>query len=240
MSTTTPTSTSVSGAPVPIPAPRLTECLYGSTRLRGELCTSLSWLFRLRLELSFILLRFPQWGAEPTNLGSLTQILFDLIEKTWIPRGSETASLVYGTKGWVTHNEMNAFGHTGMKGGFDGAAIWSNCKSNGLESGTRRDPDDLLSLFRPVPVSSTWLLAHAYDHFVYDPSGGFWRRRGYDMVKVNSSPFSYSSSLGLPLVTVPVHSPTPSFGSTTSSPTRFITTAPSLLPPATVLNSLGS
>jgi alpha-L-fucosidase 2 len=189
--------------------------------------------------LNFNLFLSLQWGAEPTNLGSLTSTLFDLIEKTWIPRGSETASLVYGTKGWVTHNEMNAFGHTGMKGGFDGAAIWSNCESNELESGTRREPEDLLSFFRPVPVSSTWLLAHAYDHFAHDPSGGFWRRRGYDMVKVHASSFLLRLLCAHPVI-CPPYSPTPSFGSTTSFPTPFIMTAPLLPPLATVLNSRGS
>jgi len=37
------------------------------------------------------------------------------MQKTWMPRGSETAKLVYGSRGFVTHNEMNIFGHTGMK-----------------------------------------------------------------------------------------------------------------------------
>lgn len=33
-----------------------------------------------------------------------------------MPRGSETAKLVYGAEsGWVTHDEMNLFGHTGCE-----------------------------------------------------------------------------------------------------------------------------
>lgn len=35
-----------------------------------------------------------------------------MIEKTWVPRGIETASLLYNSTGWVVHNEINAFGYT--------------------------------------------------------------------------------------------------------------------------------
>jgi alpha-L-fucosidase 2 len=53
------------------------------------------------------------WGAEETGLGALTVSVFNYMEKNWMPRGAETAELLYGGRGWVTHNEMNIFGHTG-------------------------------------------------------------------------------------------------------------------------------
>ncbi|KAG8875141.1 hypothetical protein FRB97_005375 [Tulasnella sp. 331] len=71
-----------------------------------------------------ILLEQNYWGAESTNLGSLTTTLWDLVQKTWIPRGTETAALLYNSSGWVVHDEMNPFGHTAMKGGFDVASEW--------------------------------------------------------------------------------------------------------------------
>lgn len=58
-------------------------------------------------------LQMNMWGAEATGLGELTMALFNYMEQTWMPRGAETAQLLYGGKGWVTHNEMNIFGHTG-------------------------------------------------------------------------------------------------------------------------------
>jgi alpha-L-fucosidase 2 len=37
------------------------------------------------------------------------------MQNTWILRGTETAKLLYGAPaGWVTHDEMNIFGHNGF------------------------------------------------------------------------------------------------------------------------------
>lgn len=58
-------------------------------------------------------LQMNMWGAEATGLGDLTVSLFNYMEQTWMPRGAETAQLLYGADGWVTHDEMNIFGHTG-------------------------------------------------------------------------------------------------------------------------------
>jgi alpha-L-fucosidase 2 len=53
------------------------------------------------------------WGVEQTGLGSETEPLWTYITNTWMPRGAETAKLLYGSdEGWVTHVEMNIFGHT--------------------------------------------------------------------------------------------------------------------------------
>lgn len=59
-------------------------------------------------------LQMNMWGAEATGLGSLVKALFNYMETNWMPRGAETARLLYGADGgWVTHDEMNIFGHTG-------------------------------------------------------------------------------------------------------------------------------
>lgn len=59
-------------------------------------------------------LQMNMWGAEATGLGELTVSVFNYMEQNWMPRGAETAQLLYGGDGWVTHNEMNIFGHTGF------------------------------------------------------------------------------------------------------------------------------
>lgn len=64
------------------------------------------------------------WIADQTGLASLQHALFDYIEDTWVPRGTETARLLYNATGWVTHNEMNTFGFTAMKD----QPSWANCK----------------------------------------------------------------------------------------------------------------
>lgn len=65
------------------------------------------------------------WAADQTGLKSTSVALWNYIKNTWVPRGTETAKLLYDAPGWVVHNEMNIFGHTAMKSG----AEWANCKS---------------------------------------------------------------------------------------------------------------
>lgn len=69
-------------------------------------------------------LQMNYWMADQTGLAKTQPGLWDYLEKNWGPRGSETAQLLYDAKGWTAHNEMNIFGHTGMKT----AAIYANCK----------------------------------------------------------------------------------------------------------------
>lgn len=58
-------------------------------------------------------LQMNHWAVEQTGLGELTEPLWTYMAETWMPRGAETAELLYGTsEGWVTHDEMNTFGHT--------------------------------------------------------------------------------------------------------------------------------
>lgn len=53
------------------------------------------------------------WTVEQTGLGDQTGPLWGYISETWMPRGAETAYLLYNaTKGWTTHNQMNTFGYT--------------------------------------------------------------------------------------------------------------------------------
>lgn len=69
-------------------------------------------------------LQMNYWGTDQTGLGVLSRPVFEYMKNTWVPRGSETAQLLYNGSGWVTHNEMNIFGYTGMKND----AQWANCE----------------------------------------------------------------------------------------------------------------
>ncbi len=54
------------------------------------------------------------WGVDQTGIGDLQVSAWNYMQNTWISRGSETARLLYGeSAGFVTHEEMNVFGHTG-------------------------------------------------------------------------------------------------------------------------------
>lgn len=73
-------------------------------------------------------LQMNYWPAEVTNLSETAPPLVDYIDKMR-ERGRETAELHYGAGGWVTHNEMNIFDHTGPKNWwsafyFPEAAAW--------------------------------------------------------------------------------------------------------------------
>ncbi|KAG6376718.1 glycoside hydrolase family 95 protein [Boletus reticuloceps] len=97
------------------------------------------------------------WFAEMTNMDVVLP-LFDYFENTWVPRGAYTARVLYNiSSGWVVHNEMNIFGHTGMK---LGNAQWAN-----------------------YPESNAWMMIHAWDHFDYTNDIQWWKSQGYPLLK---------------------------------------------------------
>lgn len=96
------------------------------------------------------------WGVDETGLGGLLAPVWNYIQNTWVPRGTETAQLLYGAPGWVTHDEMNIFGHTGMKD----TAQWAN-----------------------YPASAAWMMQHVSDHFDYSQNVTWYREQGYPLLK---------------------------------------------------------
>ncbi|KAG0695845.1 glycoside hydrolase family 95 protein [Suillus ampliporus] len=99
------------------------------------------------------------WPAEMSNL-DVTQSLFDYIQNTWGPRGAYTAQVLYNiSEGFVTHGEMNIFGHTGMKLGGN-SAQWAN-----------------------YPESNAWMMIHAWDHFDHTNDVQWWKTQGWPLVK---------------------------------------------------------
>ncbi|KAG9098203.1 hypothetical protein FRC06_006651 [Ceratobasidium sp. 370] len=104
-------------------------------------------------------LQMNYWIAEMTNL-KVTSSLWDYMEKTWAPRGAQTAKTLYNvTRGWVVHNEMNIFGHTGMKDGWHNAE-WAN-----------------------YPEAAAWMMIHVYDHFDYTNDVAWWKAQGWPLLK---------------------------------------------------------
>lgn len=128
------------------------------------------------------------WFAEMTNL-DVTSSLFNYFENTWVPRGRYTAEVLYNVShGWVTHNEMNIFGHTGMKL-LGNSAQWAN-----------------------YPESNAWMMIHVWDHLDYTNDVQWWRRQGWPLLKGAASfhleklveDLYFNDST---LVTVPCNSP---------------------------------
>ncbi|KAI0418359.1 Six-hairpin glycosidase-like protein [Xylaria grammica] len=96
------------------------------------------------------------WGAEQTGLGATEDALWNYMRDTWVPRGTETARLLYGADGWVVHNEMNIFGHTAMKED----ALWAN-----------------------YPAAGAWMMQHVWDRFDYTQDINWLRKQGYPLLK---------------------------------------------------------
>lgn len=71
------------------------------------------------------------WPAEQTGLGKTTDALWEYMSRTWVPRGTQTAQLLYNASGWTVHNEVNIFGHTSMKNDPN----WANCRSDSRSLG---------------------------------------------------------------------------------------------------------
>ncbi|CAE6471587.1 unnamed protein product [Rhizoctonia solani] len=129
-------------------------------------------------------LQMNYWFAEMTGL-NVTPTLWNYMEvvdpawpyaslaltftsqKTWVPRGSETAKILYNaTGGWVVHNAVSCtflltFGHSGMnRFGSDDSAEWAN-----------------------YPEAAAWMMFHVYDHFDYTGDVTWWKAHGWPLLK---------------------------------------------------------
>ena len=105
-------------------------------------------------------LQMNHWGASETGLGSLQAPLWNYMANTWVPRGQMTAQLLYGSDpssgAWVVHDEVNIFGHTGMKE----EAQWAN-----------------------YPASAAWMMQHVYDNWEYSQDRAWLATQGYPLMK---------------------------------------------------------
>lgn len=135
-------------------------------------------------------LQMNHWTPDQTGLTDLQSPLWDYMADTWVPRGQETAELLYGAPGWVVHNEMNIFGHTGMKSG----AEWAN-----------------------YPAAAAWMMQHVFDHWDYSQDDEWLRTQGYPMLKgiaefwlsqLQEDAFSKDGSLVVNPCNSPEHGPT--------------------------------
>ncbi|EKM53204.1 glycoside hydrolase family 95 protein [Phanerochaete carnosa HHB-10118-sp] len=109
---------------------------------------------------SNINLQMNYWFAEMTGMSSVVVPLFNYIENTWAPRGAYTAEVLYNiNQGWVTHDEMNVFGHTGMKLSGN-SAEWAD-----------------------YPESAVWMMVHVWDHFDFSGDSQWWKSQGWPLLK---------------------------------------------------------
>ncbi|WP_329073165.1 glycoside hydrolase family 95 protein [Streptomyces sp. NBC_01429] len=100
-------------------------------------------------------LQMNYWPAEVTNLAETTAPYDRYIESLRAP-GRHSARALFGTEGWVVHNETNPYGFTGVH---DWAtAFW-------------------------FPEAAAWLTQQLYDHYRFSGSTGYLRTTAYPVMK---------------------------------------------------------
>lgn len=102
------------------------------------------------------------WMAERCNLSECQEPLFDLIYRA-AENGRQTASKVYGLTGWVSHHNLDLWGHSGPVGYF----------------GQDEDPCS----YAMWPMSSGWLCRHLWEHYCYTQDQEFLRYKAYPVIE---------------------------------------------------------
>ncbi|MBL1068620.1 glycoside hydrolase N-terminal domain-containing protein [Streptomyces sp. 7-21] len=100
-------------------------------------------------------LQMNYWPAETTNLTETTAPLFDYADSLMAP-GQVTAREMFGSRGWVVHNETTPFGFTGVHDW--PTAFW-------------------------FPEAGAWLAQHYYEHYLFTGDETFLRERAYPVMK---------------------------------------------------------
>lgn len=159
--------------------------ISSSRKNQGGLPTNLQGLWTEELTPAWsadyhanINLQMNHWSVEQTGLGGEAEPLWTYIMNTWMPRGAETANLVYGAdEGWVTHNEMNIFGHTGYV---------SDCTPP--KQGVSRETLTRNSMkpggsWANYPAANAWMCQHVWDHFDFTQDVDWYQSVGYPIIK---------------------------------------------------------
>ncbi|MFF9348776.1 glycoside hydrolase N-terminal domain-containing protein [Streptomyces sp. NPDC014734] len=100
-------------------------------------------------------LQMNYWPAEVTNLPETTAPYDRCVEAMRAP-GRRTAEEMFGTDGWVVHNETNPYGFTGVHDW--STAFW-------------------------FPEAAAWLTQQMYEHYRFGGSTGYLRSTAYPAMK---------------------------------------------------------
>lgn len=102
------------------------------------------------------------WMAESCNLGEFHFPLFDLIGKM-AGQGAKTARRLYGLEGWVSHHNVDLWGHTEPVG--------------------RYGQDENPCVYSLWPMSSGWLCRHLWEHYCYTQDEVFLREEAMPVIE---------------------------------------------------------
>lgn len=102
------------------------------------------------------------WIAEKANLSECHEPLFQLIERT-AQRGRKTARDIYHLDGWVSHHNLDIWGHSSPVGHFG--------------------QDENPCSYSMWLMSSGWLCCHLWEHYYYTTDEEFLRNRAFPLIK---------------------------------------------------------
>ena len=103
------------------------------------------------------------WPAEKDNLSECARPLFRFIEALAV-RGSRTAAINYGARGWVAHHNSDLWAQTAPPGNYG------------------NDPQ-ATPRWAMWPMSGAWLCRHLWEHYCFNGDTAFLRQTAYPLMK---------------------------------------------------------
>lgn len=102
------------------------------------------------------------WMAESCNLSEFQEPLFDLIERT-SKQGKRTAKELYGLEGWVSHHNIDLWGHS-------------------TPVGAEAD-SEIACVYGMWNMSGAWLCRHLWEHYCYTLDMDFLEQRAFPLIE---------------------------------------------------------
>ena len=102
------------------------------------------------------------WMAEKANLSDCHMPLLELIERT-SKKGEKTAQDVYHLAGWVSHHNLDIWGHSSPVGQFG--------------------QDENPCTYSMWPMSSGWLCCHLWEHYCYTLDEAFLKKKAFPIIQ---------------------------------------------------------
>lgn len=114
---------------------------------------SSNWTSNINVQMNY-------WPVETCNLSECHEPLFDLTTHVAV-NGAKTAQANYGARGWVSHHNIDIWGHTGPVGNFgQGEPRWANWQ-----------------------MSGPWLCAHLWERYLFSLDVEFLRRKAWPVMR---------------------------------------------------------
>lgn len=102
------------------------------------------------------------WIAEATGLSAFHKPLFSLIEKV-SKKGEKTAKNLYDARGWVSHHNID---------------IWGHSTPVGLNAADKNP-----SVYGLWQMSGGWLCRHLFEHYLYTKDEDFLKNKAYPLIQ---------------------------------------------------------